>query len=68
MISDLGGSLAVYGYREDTKGEQMKRAERLKKMLTQIAPRNAIEAVSRPGVEERGGFERLGPGNTVEAE
>jgi endonuclease G len=43
---------------------------RLTKMLTQIAPGNAIEAVSRPDAEafERGGFESLGPGDAAAAE
>ena len=43
---------------------------RLKKMLTQIAPGNALEALPRPGAEaiERGGFESLGPGNAAAIE
>ena len=51
----------------------MERAEkflRLKSLLTQIAPGNAIEAVSRPADEsiDREGFESLGPGNVAAAE
>ena len=43
---------------------------RLKGLLTQIAPGNAIEAVSLPGAEaiDRAGFESLGPGNVAAAE
>ncbi len=43
---------------------------RLKGLLTQIAPGNAIEAVSLPGAEaiDRAGFESLGPGNIAAAE
>jgi endonuclease G len=43
---------------------------RLKKMLTQIAPGNVLEALPRPGTEaiERGGFESLGPGNAAAVE
>jgi hypothetical protein len=43
---------------------------RLKKMLTQIAPGKAIEAVSRPSREaaERGGFKSLGPSDAAAAE
>jgi endonuclease G len=39
-------------------------------LLTQIAPGNAIEAVSRPSAEtiDREGFESLGPGNVGSAE
>jgi hypothetical protein len=39
--------------------DKTQRAERLKKMLIQIAPRNAIEAVSRPSAEGAG-YESLG--------
>jgi endonuclease G len=51
----------------------MEKAEkflRLKRLLTQIAPGNAIEAISRPGTEasDREGFESLGPGNVAAAE
>jgi endonuclease G len=51
----------------------MEKAEkflRLKTLLTQIAPGNAIEAVSRPSAEtiDREGFESLGPGNVGSAE
>jgi len=50
--------------------DKTQRAERLKKMLMQIAPRNAIEAVSRPSTEavDRGGFESLGGENVAAAE
>ncbi len=50
--------------------DKAERFARLKNMLTQIAPGNAIEAVSRPSAEaiERGGFESLGPGNAAAAE
>ena len=43
---------------------------RLKNMLTQIAPGNALEALPRPSAEaiERGGFESLGPGNAAAVE
>jgi endonuclease G, mitochondrial len=43
---------------------------RLKRMLTQIAPGNALEALPRPGAEaiERGGFESLGPSNAATIE
>jgi endonuclease G, mitochondrial len=42
----------------------------LKRMLTQIAPGNALEALPRPGAEaiERGGFESLGPSNAAAIE
>jgi endonuclease G, mitochondrial len=42
----------------------------LKRMLTQIAPGNALEALPRPGAEaiERGGFESLGPSNAATIE
>ncbi|MGA7386864.1 MAG: serine protease, partial [Pseudolabrys sp.] len=59
---------------ERYQGDQMEKAEkfvRLKRLLTQIAPGNAIEAVSRLGAEaiDRGeGFESLGPGNAAAAE
>jgi len=51
----------------------MEKAEkflRLMSLLTQIAPGNAIEAISRPGTEarDREGFESLGPGNVAAAE
>ena len=51
----------------------MERAEkflRLRSLLTQIAPGNAIEAVSRPTDEaiDREGFESLGPNNIAAAE
>ena len=51
--------------------EKAEKFVRLKRLLTQIAPGNAIEAVSRPGAEaiDRGeGFESLGPGNVAAAE
>ena len=50
--------------------EKAEKFVRLKKLLTQIAPGNAIEAVSRPGAEavERAGYESLGPGNAAAAE
>jgi endonuclease G len=50
--------------------EKVEKFARLKKLLTQIAPGNAIEAVSRPGAEaiDRDGFESVGPGNTAAAE
>jgi endonuclease G len=50
--------------------DKTERAARLKKLLIQIAPKNAIESVSRPSTEavERGGFESLGPGNAAAAE
>jgi hypothetical protein len=43
---------------------------RLKRMLTQIAPGNALEALPRPSAEaiERGGFESLGPSNAATIE
>jgi endonuclease G len=43
---------------------------RLKRMLSQIAPGNALEALPRPGAEaiERGGFESLGPSNAAAIE
>jgi endonuclease G, mitochondrial len=47
--------------------DKTQRAERLKKMLIQIAPRNAIEAVSRPGAEGAG-YESLGGENVAAAE
>jgi endonuclease G, mitochondrial len=67
---DLGGKLCGL---KDHQGDHMQRAEklaRLKKMLTQIAPGNALEALPRPGAEaiERGGFESLGPGNAAALE
>ena len=51
----------------------MEKAEkflRLKRLLTQIAPGNSIEAVSRPDTEaiDCEGFESLGPGNVAAAE
>ena len=51
--------------------EKAEKFVRLKRLLTQIAPGNAIEAVSRLGAEaiDRGeGFESLGPGNAAAAE
>jgi len=50
--------------------EKAEKFVRLKRLLTQIAPGNAIEAVSRPGAEaiDRDGFESLGPGNVATAE
>ena len=50
--------------------EKAEKFVRLKRLLTQIAPGNAIEAVSRPGAEaiDREGFESLGPGNVAAAE
>jgi endonuclease G len=57
---------------EDYRGDSMEKAKfmRLKKMLTQIAPGNVLEALPRPGTEaiERGGFESLGPGNAAAVE
>lgn len=49
-------------------GDKMEKAEkflRLKTLLTQIAPGNSLEAVSRPHAEaiDREGFESLGPDN-----
>ena len=43
---------------------------RLKNMLTQIAPGNALEALPRPSAEAigRGGLESLGPGNAAAVE
>jgi endonuclease G, mitochondrial len=43
---------------------------RLKRMLSQIAPGNALEALPRPGAEaiERSGFESLGPSNAAAIE
>ena len=59
----------------DLEGYQgtMEKAEkfvRLKRLLTQIAPGNSIEAVSRPDADaiDREGFESLGPGNVAAAE
>lgn len=49
----------------------MEKAEkflRLKSLLTQIAPGNSIEAVSRPEAIDREGFESLGPDNVGAAE
>ena len=42
--------------------EKTEKPTRLKEMLVQIAPRNQIEAVSRPSSQatEHGGFEKLG--------
>jgi DNA/RNA endonuclease G (NUC1)/V8-like Glu-specific endopeptidase len=56
-----------------THGDKMEKAEkfvRLKKLLTQIAPGNSIESVSRPDAEATGheGFESLGPDNVGAAE
>ena len=50
--------------------EKTEKFVRLKRLLTQIAPGNAIEAVSRPDVEavDRDGFESLGPDNAAAAE
>jgi len=50
--------------------EKAEKFVRLKRLLTQIAPGNAIEAISRPGTEasDREGFESLGPGNVAAAE
>jgi len=51
-------------------GDKMEKAEKLKRLLTQIAPGNSIEAVSRPVAEatDRDGFESLGPNNVGAAE
>ena len=50
--------------------EKAEKFVRLKRLLTQIAPGNSIEAVSRPDAEaiDREGFESLGPGNVAAAE
>jgi endonuclease G len=50
--------------------EKAEKFVRLKRLLTQIAPGNSIEAVSRPDTEaiDREGFESLGPGNVAAAE
>ena len=50
--------------------EKVEKFVRLKRLLTQIAPGNSIEAVSRPdaGAIDREGFESLGPGNVAAAE
>ncbi|MGB8555154.1 MAG: DNA/RNA non-specific endonuclease, partial [Pseudolabrys sp.] len=50
--------------------EKAEKFVRLKRLLTQIAPGNSIEAVSRPDADaiDRGGFESLGPGNVAAAE
>ena len=56
---------------KDTQGDHMEKTEkfaRLKRLLTQIAPGNAIEEVSRPGAETIEGYESLGPGNASAAE
>ena len=54
-------------------GDKMEKTEksvRLKRLLTQIAPGNSIEAVSRPDAKaiDRDGFESLGPDNVGAAE
>jgi endonuclease G, mitochondrial len=54
-------------------GDKMEKTEksvRLKKLLTQIAPGNSIEAVSRPDAKaiDRDGFESLGPDHVGAAE
>ena len=50
--------------------EKAEKFVRLKRLLTQIAPGNSIEAVSRPDADaiDREGFESLGPGNVAAAE
>ncbi|MGB8640258.1 MAG: hypothetical protein WCD30_19280, partial [Pseudolabrys sp.] len=50
--------------------EKAEKFVRLKRLLTQIAPENSIESVSRPGAEatDREGFESLGPNNVGAAE
>jgi endonuclease G, mitochondrial len=50
--------------------ERVEKFLRLKTLLTQIAPGNAIEAVSRPPDKaiDREGFESLGPNNVAAAE
>lgn len=50
--------------------EKTEKFVRLKRLLTQIAPNNVIESVSRPDAEalDRDGFESLGPGNVTAAE
>ena len=50
--------------------EKAEKFVRLKRLLTQIAPGNSIEAVSRPDTEaiDCEGFESLGPGNVAAAE
>ena len=50
--------------------EKAEKVVRLKRLLTQIAPGNSIEAVSRPDADaiDREGFESLGPGNVAAAE
>jgi endonuclease G, mitochondrial len=58
---------------ERYQGDHMEKAEkfvRLKRLLTQIAPGNSIEAVSRPDAEgtDREGFESLEAGNVAAAE
>ena len=54
-------------------GDKMEKTEksvRLKRLLTQIAPGNSIEAVSRPDAKaiDRDGFESLGPDHVGAAE
>jgi endonuclease G len=50
--------------------EKAEKFVRLKRLLTQIAPGNSIEAVSRPDADaiDREGFESLGLGNVAAAE
>lgn len=50
--------------------EKIEKFVRIKRLLTQIAPGNSIEAVSRPDTEaiDHEGFESLGPGNVAAAE
>jgi endonuclease G len=53
-----------------TKWKRRKNLLRLKRLLTQIAPGNSIEAVSRPDAKaiDRDGFESLGPDHVGAAE
>ena len=50
--------------------EKTEKSARLKRLLTQIAPGNSIEAVSRPDAKaiDRDGFESLGPDHVGAAE
>ena len=52
------------------KMEKTEKSARLKRLLTQIAPGNSIEAVSRPDAKaiDRDGFESLGPDHVGAAE
>ena len=66
----LGSILVDLKRYHGDKMEKTEKSARLKRLLTQIAPGNSIEAVSRPDAKaiDRDGFESLGPDHVGAAE